>query len=137
MTEPPDKHDDQKMREWSDALRPAAIPLIGWGIALCISAGIQVAFGGKLLPVLIQAGSGLFIALLGAAVVVISERSNYVIARQRPVPTLSFATVLAAVSITAIINGAAVGVWLIIAGGLGLVFAIAGIIRELRAQHRQ
>jgi len=118
--------------------RPAA-PLVFWGSLLATLGGVQAAFGGHLLPVLVQVGGGVAIVLIGVGVLVVNRlaapRSPGQGARPIALPTVSVATALAGTSLCAMLAGAAVGTWLVIGGALGLGLAAGGLVRELRAQH--
>ncbi len=116
--------------------RPAAAPVAFWALLLGVLAGVQAGFGGGLLPVLVQGGAAAATGLLAVAVVLAARIERRRAARLRTVPDLSIATTLAAVSIAAMLSGAAVGSWLIVGGGLGLAAAIGGLARERRAERR-
>lgn len=113
--------------------RPAAAPFVVWGLLLGALAGLQAAFDGGLLAVLVQAGAGAVALTVGVAILLAG--------RQRPagplaVPELSLASALAGISAAAIVCGATVGSWLVVGGVLGLGLAGAGLTRERRAQQR-
>ena len=122
--------DDLRDARW----RPAAIPLAVWALLLGSLAGIQGAFGGHLLPVLVQGGAATLMAVVALAIVLAPRITGRGVPGLRTVPGLSFASALAAVSIAAILDGASIGSWLIIGGVLGLALAIGGLVREHRAE---
>ncbi|MGI8557763.1 MAG: hypothetical protein ACR2ND_05570 [Solirubrobacteraceae bacterium] len=116
--------------------RPAAAPLAVWALLLGTLAGVQAGFGGDLLPVLVQGGAAAATGLIALAVLLGSRIERRRATGVRSVPDLSIASALAAVSLAAMLSGAAVGSWLIIGGGLGLAAAMGGLIREWRAERR-
>ncbi len=116
--------------------RPAAIPFAVWAILLGALAGVQAGFGGQLLPVLVQAGAAALSGMIALGIVLAARTERRRLAGRRTVPELSLASVLATVSLAAMLIGASVGGWLIIGGGLGLVTGAAGLARELRAERR-
>jgi len=127
-----DSRDDLRDARW----RPAAIPLAVWALLLGSLAGVQGAFGGHLLPVLVQGGAAALIAVVALAIVLAPRIARRGAPGLRTVPVLSIASALAAVSIAAILDGASIGSWLIIGGVLGLALAAGGLVREHRAEHR-
>jgi membrane associated rhomboid family serine protease len=127
-----DSRDDLRDARW----RPAAIPLAVWAMLLGSLAGVQGAFGGRLLPVLVQGGAAALIAVVALAIVLAPRISRRRAPGLRTVPALSIASALAAVSIAAILDGASIGSWLIIGGVLGLALAAGGLAREHRAERR-
>ncbi|HWH10963.1 MAG TPA: hypothetical protein VG165_07540 [Solirubrobacteraceae bacterium] len=118
------------------AYRPAAAPLAFWAILLGALAALQAGFGGKSLPVLVQAGAAGLIGLIALALAagprILRRRAGGL----RLIPDLSLATPLAAISLAAMLAGATVGTWLILGGFLGLLVGIGGVVREHRAQRR-
>lgn len=126
---PPDSVGDER---W----RPSAAPLAGWAVLLGALAGVQAGFGGGLLPVLVQGGAAAMIAAVAVALVVAPRIAKRRAGGLRAVPALSLASALAALSIAAMLDGASIGSWLIIGGGLGLALAVGGLARERRAERR-
>lgn len=115
---------------------PAAAPIAGWAVLLGALAGVQAAFGGGLLPVLVQGGAAAASALYAAAIVLLGRIRRRRERGLRAVPDLSVASALAAVSIAAMLCGAAAGIWLTIGGAIGLAAALGGLAREFRAARR-
>lgn len=116
--------------------RPSSPAFLGWGLLLAALAGLQAAFGGGLLPVLVQAGAGAASIVAGLAIRVRPGRRRAGGGGARAIPELSLPSTLGAVSVAAVVCGAAVGSWLIIGGTLGLGLALAGLVRELRGERR-
>jgi hypothetical protein len=112
--------------------RPSATAFVFWGLLLATLAALQAAFGAGLLPVLVQAGAGT--AGVAAGIAIRASRGRRPGARA--IPDLSLASPLAALSVAAIVCGAAVGSWLIIGGTLGLGLALTGLVRERRGERR-
>lgn len=116
--------------------RPAASPLAFWALLFGGLAGLQAAFGGHLLPVLVQAGGAALIGAIALAIFLSPIGRRRPATALRAVPDLSIAAALAGVSLAAMLAGAAIGTWLIIGGGLGLAAALGGLLRERRAEQR-
>lgn len=114
--------------------RPAAVPFALWAVLLGIAAGVHAGFGGHVLPVLIQGGGAAVAGAIAIGILLADRLRSRPAGRRRAVPGLSLATALVAVSIAAMVCGAAVGGWLIIGGGLGLAAGVGGLVREHRAQ---
>ncbi len=89
---------------------PAAVPIAGWALLLGVLAAVQAAFGGGLLPVLVQGGAAAATALYAGAIVLVARARRRRERGLRAVPEISVASTLAAVSITALLCGAAVGI---------------------------
>lgn len=123
-------------RPGDERWRPSAAPLAGWALLLGALAGVQAGFGGQLLPVLVQAGAAALMALIALGIVAAPRLTGHRAPGLRPVPALSLAGALAGVSIAAMLDGASIGTWLIIGGGLGLALAVGGLTRERRAESR-
>ncbi|MGI8802019.1 MAG: hypothetical protein ACR2KV_07575 [Solirubrobacteraceae bacterium] len=116
--------------------RPSAAPFGFWAVLLGALAGLQAAFGGSTLPVLLQAAAATVSGSISLGLLLASRRQRRRPGRRLAVPELSMPTPLAAISVAAIVSGATIGSWLIIGGVLGLVLAGGGLVREHRAERR-
>lgn len=133
---PPETEPGVQQSSGNARWRPAAAPVAFWALLLGVLAAVQAGFGGGPLPVLVQGGAAAATGLIAVAILLASRIERRRAAGLRAVPDLSIASALAAVSIAAMLSGAAVGSWLIIGGGLGLAAAIGGLAREWRAERR-
>ncbi len=117
----------------SERWRSAVWPLAAWAAMLCALAGLQAGFGGRSLPVLLQAGAGVLCGLIALAIALLTRVERRQFERGAPLAELSLPTALAGVSLASVLNGTTVGSWLIIGGVLGLALAGSLLWRGRRA----
>ncbi|MGI8430447.1 MAG: hypothetical protein ACR2OB_14365 [Solirubrobacteraceae bacterium] len=132
----PDRRDGVAAPRTDAGWWPAAGPLGAWAILLGILAGVQGAFGGNLLPVLVQGGAAALVGAVALAIALMARVRARRASSRRQVPELSLPSALGAVSVAAMLSGATVGSWLIVGGGIGLAAAAGGLLRERRAERR-
>ncbi len=113
--------------------RSAVWPLAVWAAMLGALAGLQAGFGGRSLPVLLQAGGAVLCGLIALAIALLTRIERRHFERGRPIAELSLPTALAGVSLASILNGTTVGSWLMIGGVLGLALAGSLLWRGRRA----
>ncbi|HEY5197052.1 MAG TPA: hypothetical protein VIJ51_08500 [Solirubrobacteraceae bacterium] len=127
MTRPPDED-----APW----QPSAAPFVFWAVLLGGLSALQAGFGGRSLPVLVQAGAAAATGLIGIVILISPRVIRRRAAGLRTVPDLSLASALVGISLAAMLAGASVGSWLILGGFLGVAAGTGGLVREHRFERR-
>lgn len=112
-------------------IRPAVV-LGAWGCLLAGLAGLLAAFPFDALAVALLGGAAASMLLL--ALLMLPTAPNRESSEAQAIPDLSLATALAGIALCCLVVGAEVGLWLVLIGGGLLMLALAGLIRERRAQ---
>ncbi len=114
-----------------EMIRPAVV-LGAWGCLLAGLAGLLAAFPFDALAVALLGGAAASMLLL--ALLMLPTAPNRESSEAQAIPDLSLATALAGIALCCLVVGAEVGLWLVLIGGGLLMLALAGLIRERRAQ---
>ena len=108
-----------------------------WGLFLAVLAAVTTPFDADVYTYSLLAGSALFVLALGVVVLVAGRRGQERDDRHAHVRAdLSYPSMLLGLGIAALALGAELGLWLALIGAGMCVLAIAGLVREVRAQHR-
>lgn len=112
----------------------AATPVLIWAAWLSTLAAVQAIWRpDRYLPWALSAGVATASWLFGLFLLVRRRRREGL----RMLPDLSFPVVLLALGVTAMLNGAAFGLWLVLIGGGMIAIGLAGLARELRAERER
>jgi hypothetical protein len=103
-------------------VRPWAVVAF-WAGLLALWTVVQLVFSPEPIIVILLGGTALAVGVL--ALVTRAARG-----RERETPDLSFATVLVALGVTALVSGAELGQWCLALGGLLTAAGIAGLVAE-------
>jgi hypothetical protein len=108
-----------------------------WGLFLAVLAAATAPFDADVYTYTLLAGSALFVLALGVVVLVAGRRGEHVGRRGVVVRTdVSYPSMLLGLGIAALALGAELGLWLALIGASMCALAIAGLVREWRAQRR-
>jgi hypothetical protein len=117
-------------------MKTAALVPVVWSLFLAILAAmLWIWTPGDELAIAVLAGAAVGAASLGIAVAL--RRRSESEQRRRLLPDLSPATALLSIALTTVLIGLEAGPWLIWIGGGLCAIALAGLVRELRAERRE
>jgi hypothetical protein len=105
-------------------VRPWAVVAL-WAGLLALWTVVQLVFSPEPIIVILLGGTALAVGAL--ALITRAARGR---GREREPPDLSFATVLVALGVTALVSGAELGQWCLALGGLLTAAGIAGLVAE-------